>query len=519
MNDGIIRPDQSDEGKANRKLAFWVGAIGLGGFGLCYILFFILMMVKPAALFGLIPTPSLTEEAISDGRQVYLLHQKIDFSTLDQDGEEPPEFKHYISPLTGGELGVAEEIPPYELAFGGNQRLLFLNEGSYRIYDRGRWSVEQADAIGAEPRGVLTPTGLYVLSSGEDGPQLHLIADGTTTPLPLPAEYLAWYEEDQCSCIRLALYQGRLALFWSGNETLSWALLDGEVWSPPATSPHDGGYDVIADADRLYLFQRTGEGAERTISYSVLADNAWTGPIPLAIEEEFDGWDVFLQQGKPKIFLHQLMGGTLYTIRDGALIEPLEMKVPYDPTKISGWLIAIAATLNGLALLAIFGASFGISRFKKRIWQTETAAYEFASLFQRFTAMMIDNLLLLIPPALLIAVALPPWDELPDDPFRLTLILFTGFGLYFGGGFLYHSLLEGLCGQTLGKRICGIKVLKDDFTPCGLFAGFLRNLLRIGDAFCYYLVAVVAVAATFKWQRVGDLTAETVVVKVRPPQP
>jgi uncharacterized RDD family membrane protein YckC len=35
------------------------------------------------------------------------------------------------------------------------------------------------------------------------------------------------------------------------------------------------------------------------------------------------------------------------------------------------------------------------------------------------------------------------------------------------------------------------------------------------DAFFYHLVAVVTLAATTKWQRLGDLAAGTVVVKVR----
>ena len=91
--------------------------------------------------------------------------------------------------------------------------------------------------------------------------------------------------------------------------------------------------------------------------------------------------------------------------------------------------------------------------------------------------------------------------------------LYPAAALFFIGGYLYHSLLEGLFGQTLGKKLCGIRVLKADFTPCGLSAGFLRNLLRIVDAFFYYLVAAISLAGTFKWQRLGDLVAETVVVR------
>jgi len=33
------------------------------------------------------------------------------------------------------------------------------------------------------------------------------------------------------------------------------------------------------------------------------------------------------------------------------------------------------------------------------------------------------------------------------------------------------------------------------------------------DSFFYYLVAVIALAGTLKWQRLGDLAADTVVVR------
>lgn len=81
------------------------------------------------------------------------------------------------------------------------------------------------------------------------------------------------------------------------------------------------------------------------------------------------------------------------------------------------------------------------------------------------------------------------------------------------GGFLYHFLLEGIFGKTLGKKLCGIVVLKDDFTPCGLLPGFLRNLMRIVDSFFYYLIAIVSLTGTLKWQRLGDIVAGTVVVR------
>jgi uncharacterized RDD family membrane protein YckC len=73
--------------------------------------------------------------------------------------------------------------------------------------------------------------------------------------------------------------------------------------------------------------------------------------------------------------------------------------------------------------------------------------------------------------------------------------------------------LEGIWGKTIGKKICGIVVLNDNFTKCTISKGLLRNLLRIVDFFFYYLVGVVSMVGTMKWQRLGDIVAETVVVR------
>ena len=515
MNNGIIQPHSREEAKANRNLAIWVGVLGLGAFGLFYVFFFALMFLRPGLIFKVIPFPSITAAAISDGSRTYLLSQKIDMSTIDPGQKRPPEVKHFLSLLTGTESGAEEEIPAYAQAIGAKDRLLFLNQGSYRIYDGSRWVEERSAAIGKDPRGILAPDGLYVLSRNDSGPQLSLIAAHNAVNLPLPVDYLAAQDQEPCLGAKLALYQGRLCLFWAEKETLSWAILEGETWSAVSTSPYSGGYEVISDDNHLYLFQREGEGLEGTISYSIFANDAWTGPLQLPIAGGFTNWEVFIEEGKLKIFVQQLTSSTLYTIKQEALVDPIRLKGPIDLSRMIGQMAYLVVIGNVLTLLAIFALSAGINRFKKRIWKEDDAEYEFASLFRRFLAMMLDNLLLLIPPALVIALAMPGLDEIQTNPLRFVLAILSAVALVVVGGFLYHSLLEGLYGQTLGKKICKIKVLKADFSPCTLSAGFLRNLLRIADAFFYYLVAVIAMAANLKWQRVGDVVADTVVVRVR----
>lgn len=79
---------------------------------------------------------------------------------------------------------------------------------------------------------------------------------------------------------------------------------------------------------------------------------------------------------------------------------------------------------------------------------------------------------------------------------------------------VYGFLLEGLYGYTPGKHLLGLVVVKSDGSNCTVGASILRNLLWIVDAFpTANLVAMVLILVTDDNQRVGDLVADTVVVK------
>ena len=79
---------------------------------------------------------------------------------------------------------------------------------------------------------------------------------------------------------------------------------------------------------------------------------------------------------------------------------------------------------------------------------------------------------------------------------------------------VYGFLLEGLYGYTPGKYLLGLVVVKSDGSNCTVGASILRNLLWIVDALpTANLVAMVLILVTDENQRVGDLVADTVVVK------
>ena len=79
---------------------------------------------------------------------------------------------------------------------------------------------------------------------------------------------------------------------------------------------------------------------------------------------------------------------------------------------------------------------------------------------------------------------------------------------------LYYILLEGYLGQTVGKMLLWIKVVREDNGEVpGLGGATIRTLLRIVDGISSYLVAFITVLISGKNQRFGDMAAHTLVVR------
>jgi len=77
----------------------------------------------------------------------------------------------------------------------------------------------------------------------------------------------------------------------------------------------------------------------------------------------------------------------------------------------------------------------------------------------------------------------------------------------------YYTYLEGTRGQTIGKMITKIKVVREDGRPIDMEQAFKRNILRVIDGFVAYLIGAVLIWRSDKQQRLGDTVAKTVVVK------
>ncbi len=78
---------------------------------------------------------------------------------------------------------------------------------------------------------------------------------------------------------------------------------------------------------------------------------------------------------------------------------------------------------------------------------------------------------------------------------------------------LYFSYFEGTTGQTPGKKAMGIKVVKYGKGKVTFADAFVRTLLRIIDGVGAYILGLIVILVSDRKQRIGDMTAKTVVVK------
>src|SRR3954451_3296215 len=87
--------------------------------------------------------------------------------------------------------------------------------------------------------------------------------------------------------------------------------------------------------------------------------------------------------------------------------------------------------------------------------------------------------------------------------------------LFLAISFVYFILCEGTTGQTIGKRLLGIRVVSADGTPASFGQAVGRTILRLVDALpIFYIVGLISVLATGRGrrQRVGDLAVGTFVI-------
>ena len=153
---------------------------------------------------------------------------------------------------------------------------------------------------------------------------------------------------------------------------------------------------------------------------------------------------------------------------------------------------------------------------KLTIETPEQTALEFplAGIGSRFLALAGDTAIQLGVAGLLalIAGSIVPIARLLGSlsEWMLALLTIGGFLIYEA----YFAFFEAVWnGQTPGKRLARLRVIRDDGRPIGVYDSIARNLLRIVDQLPgIYVVGIVAMLFSSQNKRLGDFVAGTVVV-------
>jgi uncharacterized RDD family membrane protein YckC len=107
------------------------------------------------------------------------------------------------------------------------------------------------------------------------------------------------------------------------------------------------------------------------------------------------------------------------------------------------------------------------------------------------------------------------FQEMPKWTIAVMIVVLF---LIFAGYFVFFEWLWN--GQTPGKRLLKLRVIREDGRPITLWEALARNLLRIFDAvpgfvLPVYSIGLITIFLSSRDQRVGDVFAGTVVVRER----
>jgi uncharacterized RDD family membrane protein YckC len=149
--------------------------------------------------------------------------------------------------------------------------------------------------------------------------------------------------------------------------------------------------------------------------------------------------------------------------------------------------------------------------------QNVTIEYEAASLGSRIVAAILDNLILLAWVGAIFGLGF--WflgRNFGESPLIVVVL-----GVLAGIPYVFYNLACEVLfnGQSLGKKALHLRVVRLDGTAPRLGDYFLRWLLRVVDIslpFFGPLVAIIAIAASGKGQRLGDMAAGTTVISTKP---
>jgi uncharacterized RDD family membrane protein YckC len=334
---------------------------------------------------------------------------------------------------------------------------------------------------------------------------------------------------------RVASSGARLWLLWKTDNRLYHSLIGEQKIEEPATSPfYLSSYTMVAVTDRAMIIAMPpvggSAGSGRQSKIMELDDRGeWSEVEKLT----FSGFDTELVMATRYrgnlVVLSAGLGSSWRELKNGRWVDRSD-ELPPQIKSIFGsmfsnmfsaifkwmgigmiWWIALP-----LAVVAVAHFHFK-ARKNPRVVMGENAG-EAASVGRRSAAYAVDMAVTNAPGWALTIYFFLKLENM-SDPFEF----FSFMGVWMMASLavmfvplIYFFALESLWGgRTLGKRLFRIRVVMEDGSPLTVAGSVIRNLLRLVDMFLYYLPAIISVAATTRYQRIGDLAGKTLVVRER----
>lgn len=147
--------------------------------------------------------------------------------------------------------------------------------------------------------------------------------------------------------------------------------------------------------------------------------------------------------------------------------------------------------------------------------QNVSIEYELATLWERLLALLLDIVIVYVANLILMTLVRAAFFATNDSTIlRSVLFALVPIIIFL----IYQFAMEALAdGQTLGKRALKIKALRLNMDGSGLSDYMLRSIFYLIDfLFSGGILAALLISTTPKRQRLGDLTANTTVVKLQP---
>ena len=149
--------------------------------------------------------------------------------------------------------------------------------------------------------------------------------------------------------------------------------------------------------------------------------------------------------------------------------------------------------------------------------------YDLAGLGSRALALVVDQAIqILVLVGIVVALAQYGAHEAPHHATPGTAakvaestLVAVVVGILFVVLFGYFIIFEAVWnGQTPGKKLLGLRVVRDGGYPIDFAASLIRNLIRVGELLAgYYLIAGISMLLSPENKRIGDHAAGTIVVR------